>query len=198
MGVEPPFGDFTDPNKGRDPHGIPPWIVEQVNEEIETFYDENEGSPDLSEADDYAFYWGGGADPDEYPPIYKLPRPYCVYVLECETVGFDQFSGPSFAADKLRNRADALGYELSDDWISAFLNSGQPFYVGYTSNPYARIREHTQPRSNYCAKFTGIFPPQNIECILWIEEEDTAEEAEQETANHLRKNNGNFVHPPTE
>lgn len=195
MAVEPPFGEFTDPNKGRNPHGIRPWIVEQVNEEIVTYYDENGGDPEISEADEHAFYWGDGVDPDEYPPIYKLPKEYCVYVLECDTVGFDEFSGPSFAAEKLRTRAEGLGYELSDDWVSTFLDSRRPFYVGYTSNPYARIREHTEARSEYCAKFTGIFPPNNVVAIHWISDEDAAQQLEQETANRLRDDHGYFVHP---
>jgi predicted GIY-YIG superfamily endonuclease len=208
MPIEPPFNSYTNPNMGRDPYGIPTWIVEQVNQEIRNYYDEHSGSPQVAEADEYYFIMDCVTPLDEFPPLYKLPTRHCVYTLRCETKGFDQFSGYSHVKRRLRERANNLGYSFSDDWIKAVYNASQPHYVGETKNPYARIHEHDQTIQHAVAaehddiepdgaRFTAIFPPESVVNIEWISGgKDAAKHQERKTATRLHENNGYFVYPP--
>lgn len=93
MPFEPQFNDYTNPNVGRDPYGIPNWIVEQVYQEIKSYYNKNGGSPQVSDTDEYYFLMDSQTPLDEFPALYKLPTQHCVYTLRCESKGFDQFSG---------------------------------------------------------------------------------------------------------
>lgn len=208
MPFEPKFNDYTNPNVGRDPYGIPIWIVEEVNQEIKSYYSKNGGSPHVSDADEYYFIMDGQTPLDEFPPLYKLPTQHCVYTLRCESKGFDQFSGYTHVKRQLRERAHNLGYSVSDGWLKAVYHSGQPHYVGETKNPYARIHEHAQTVQHAVAakqddiepdgaRFTALFPPRYVVNIEWINEgKDTAERREQEIATQLYKNKGYFVYPP--
>lgn len=208
MAIEPPFNSYTNPNVGRDPYGIPIWIVEQVNQEIRNYYDEHGGSPEVAEADEYYFIMDGVTPLEEFPPLYKLPTKRCVYSLRCETKGFDQLSGDTHVKRKIRERADSLGYSFSDDWIGAVCRAGQPHYVGETKNPYARIHEHAQTIQHAVAsehddiepdgaRFTAIFPPERVINIEWIRGgKDAAERQERQTAIRLHEDDGYFVYPP--
>lgn len=126
MSVDPPFGDFTDPNDGRNVDGIPTWIVEDVNEEIRAYYSDNAGSPHRSKADVYYFVMDEPIALDNCPPIYKLPKPYCVYVLKCARKGFDELSEPDHVKRALRSRVESLGHEYSDKFMDAVYHSGTP------------------------------------------------------------------------
>lgn len=84
MSVEPPFDEPADPDRMRDVGGIPTWIVEEVNDQIREYYANSSGTPTVAEVDERYFVWGNSLHPDEHPPIYQLPKQYCVYVLECE------------------------------------------------------------------------------------------------------------------
>lgn len=207
MAIEPPFGDFTDPNDGRNVDGIPTWIVEQVGEEIRRYYDEHGGSPTLSEADEYYFVMDESIAPSDLPSIYQLPKPYCVYVLKCEQNDFDELSSLNHVKRVLQNRAENLGYDYSDDWMEAVYYSGPSRYVGLSTNPYARIHEHTRLREHVNnpekfdpsgAKFTAMFPPYAVQQIEWVDDEQSAERLEQKTADRLNREGGYFVYPRPE
>lgn len=209
MPVEPPFGDFTDPNDYRNVDGIPIWIVEQVNSEIRRYYENHPGDPVISGADEHYFLMDEPLSPSEFPPIYQLPKSYCVYILKCERQGFDDLSSLDHAQRVLQERADRFGYDYSTEWMAAAYYGGPPRYVGLSTNPYARIHEHTMISSHIAhhehqslpgnppgARFTAMFPPSAIQRIEWVDDKQTAEQLEQETANRLNREEGYFVHPP--
>ena len=220
MSVEPPFNEPADPDRMRDVDGIPTWIVEEVNDQIREYYANSSGTPTLAEVDERYFVWGNSLHPDEHPPIYQLPKQYCVYVLYCEYKGFDNRSSIAHVKRVLQHRAEGIGYDCPDDWMEAVYHSGPPHYVGLTNNPYARVHEHVPhvdsdypfpqiqeqrpvgehgnivvPNSRG-ADFTQMFPPSAVQSIEWVDDRRKAETIEQKTANRLYNKNGNFVHPP--
>jgi len=210
MSVEPPFGDVYDPGASRCViDGIRPWIVEEVNQEINRFYENNDGTPTIADADDHYFYWQGEKSTtlSEPPHIHQLPKEYCVYILKCEQKGFDKLSSYEHTKESLTARAKEFGYEYSDDWMKAVFHSTSPRYVGLTTNPYARIHEHTELIQHTCkcgecnpsgAKFTAMFPPDSIQRIEWVDDKQTAKQLEQSTANSLHEEGNYFVHPRPE
>lgn len=208
MAVEPPFGNLTDPKNARPVQGIPTWIVEQVNNEIRRYYADHAGSLTLSEADERYSVMDELLPPSELPSIYQLPKPYCVYILKCEWKGFDELSSLEYVKRVLQERAESFGYDYTEDWMEAVYYSGPPRYVGCSTNPYARIHEHTRIREHLNdikgfdpsgAKFTAMFPPYAVQRIEWVDDEQAAKQLEQETANRLNREEGYFVHPrPTD
>lgn len=141
---------------------------------------------------------------DDYPSIFQLPKPYCVYILKCERKGFDELSSFTHIKQVLQNRAEQLGYDYSEDWIEAVYHSAPPHYVGLTTNPYARIYEHTQIRQHVNnpggfdprgARFTAIFRPYSVQNIKWVEDEQTALQLEQAESNRLNNEENYFVYP---
>lgn len=119
------------------------------------------------------------------PPVYRLPKRYCVYVIECV-----QRSDQTMA-----ERLDREGVPTSSRYWKAYFEHGKPpYYIGYAKWPYRRLRQHVERRSQG-ANFTKWFPPLQLESINWYESQAAAEEAEVEVAHKIKREKDAFINP---
>lgn len=152
-------------------------VENRVSEEIRLFYDGTGYEAPQSKSETEG-------------PLH-LPRPYSVYVIECDGYGApEEFK---VEAEEMLDYYSTLdgnedwswGGELSS-WMWAAYYASQRFYVGFTTDPYRRLREHVG--SHNSALFTTIFQPERLVDIEWYSDESAAREREEEYAEQLREN----------
>lgn len=176
MAVEPPY------SSPQGPESIKPSALRAVNFHIERYYGQRGETPERSDEDED--FWILGMADEDVPPLYKLPKPYAVYVIMCQGV----------SDDTIRERAEQFNVEISDKFLFARKQWGTPYYIGYTENPYRRINEHWDPFTGG-ANFTKLFPPRRLQEIDWFDLEETAKKAEKQLAKRIQHEAGGFINP---
>lgn len=179
MAVEPPYSHDA------GPAAVSPTALRIVSGHIELHHRMEGTKPERSEDDED--FWILGMANEDVPPIYKLPKSYAVYVIECEHIKNVEL--------QRRLDDDDNAHNVSSEFQTAYaMNNAPVVYVGYTKNPYRRIDEHLDPFTTG-AKFTDIFRPVEVHNIDWYDTEDEAKQAELATADRLYRKQGYFLNP---
>lgn len=111
-------------------------------------------------------------------------RSHGVYVLDC-TPDIGDAEDSKIRALRGQVATERQATEPREKAACVLNNDGRVFYVGYASNVAERLHRHDRRPAGGGAKFTAMFPPQELGEVTWHSTKEAALEYERRRAHEL-------------